>query len=70
MNNSGVIHRAVGFSKWKKPFASDYLGVDGNLGRFLGFWSVLLQACFSFFGSEVPGIVRMRVRGLDALAAN
>ncbi|KIP02974.1 hypothetical protein PHLGIDRAFT_130425 [Phlebiopsis gigantea 11061_1 CR5-6] len=44
------------FSHWKHPFASEYLGIDGGLGRFLGFWAVLMQASFSFFGSEVPGI--------------
>ncbi|KAH8082453.1 amino acid permease-domain-containing protein [Cristinia sonorae] len=46
----------VGFSNWKQPFGVDYLGIKGGLGRFLGFWAVLMQASFSFFGSEVPGI--------------
>ncbi|THG96082.1 hypothetical protein EW026_g5681 [Hermanssonia centrifuga] len=47
----------IGFKNWKEqPFASNYLGIDGSLGRFLGFWAVLMQASFSFFGSEVPGI--------------
>ncbi|KAK7682321.1 hypothetical protein QCA50_014525 [Cerrena zonata] len=46
----------VGFKNWKTPFADSYLGIDGSLGRFLGFWAVLMQASFSFFGSEVPGI--------------
>ncbi|KAI0930952.1 hypothetical protein AcW1_007164 [Taiwanofungus camphoratus] len=41
---------------WSKPFASSYLGICGAKGRFLGFLAVLMQASFSFFGSEVPGI--------------
>ncbi|GJE92572.1 amino acid permease-domain-containing protein [Phanerochaete sordida] len=44
------------FDTWKHPFADSYLGITGAAGRFLGFWAVLLQASFSFFGSEVPGI--------------
>ncbi|KAI0345540.1 hypothetical protein BDW22DRAFT_884668 [Trametopsis cervina] len=45
----------VGFTHWNPPF-KEYEGVRGTAGHFLGFWAVLLQACFSFFGSEVPGI--------------
>ncbi|KAJ3549374.1 hypothetical protein NM688_g5183 [Phlebia brevispora] len=47
----------VGFYNWKHPgpFAQ-YLNIQGPLGRVLGFWAVLMQASFSFFGSEVPGI--------------
>ena len=51
--------RFIGFKHWSTPFANEYLGVKGALGRFLGFWAVLMQASFSFFGSEVPGIVRV-----------
>ncbi|TFK85813.1 hypothetical protein K466DRAFT_494033 [Polyporus arcularius HHB13444] len=47
----------IGFRYWKEqPFAPDYLGIGGAKGRFLGFWAVIMKACFSFFGSEVPGI--------------
>ncbi|KAI0698129.1 amino acid permease-domain-containing protein [Cytidiella melzeri] len=45
----------IGVNNWSQPFSNN-LGVSGPLGQFLGFWSCLLQACFSFFGSEVPGI--------------
>jgi hypothetical protein len=45
-----------GFKTWDNPFAPDYQNIDGALGGFLGFWAVLMQAGFSFFGSEVPGI--------------
>ena len=50
--------RVVGFKNWKHPFHENYLGIGGAKGRFLGFWAVIMQAAFSFFGSEVPGIVR------------
>ncbi|KAM5541192.1 hypothetical protein V8D89_005121 [Ganoderma adspersum] len=47
----------IGFRNWKhQPFADNYLGVEGAKGRFLGFYAVLMQAAFSFCGSEVPGI--------------
>ncbi|KAH9919190.1 amino acid permease-domain-containing protein [Epithele typhae] len=47
----------IGLRHWiKQPFAHDYLGIDGSLGRFLGFYAVIMQATFSFSGSEVPGI--------------
>ncbi|RDX44160.1 hypothetical protein OH76DRAFT_1360073, partial [Lentinus brumalis] len=47
----------IGFRYWKEqPFAPGYLGIGGAKGQFLGFWAVIMQASFSFFGSEVPGI--------------
>ncbi|KAI0350171.1 hypothetical protein OH77DRAFT_1431318 [Trametes cingulata] len=54
----GASHQGnLGFKYWKEqPFAPSYLGIDGPKGRFLGFWAVIMQAAFSFFGSEVPGI--------------
>lgn len=53
-----AIHRTIGFRNWKdQPFAKSYLGIEGAKGRFLGFYAVIMQAAFSFFGSEVPGIV-------------
>jgi amino acid transporter len=45
-----------GLDSWTQPFTKDYMGIHGPKGRFLGFWSCLMQAGFSFFGSEVPGI--------------
>lgn len=48
----------IGFHTWKQsPFNNNYLNIGGHKGAFLGFVSVLMQASFSFFGSEVPGIV-------------
>lgn len=56
-------YRTIGFRFWKEqPFAYSYLDITGAKGRFLGFWAVLMQASFSFFGSEVPGIVRLCYR--------
>ena len=53
-----AIHRTIGFRNWKdQPFAKSYLGIEGAKGRFLGFYAVIMQAAFSFFGSEVPDIV-------------
>jgi amino acid permease len=51
------MHRRIGFRYWKDPgpFAQ-YKDVPGPFSRFLGFWMVLIQASFSFFGAEVPGV--------------
>ncbi|KAJ3482903.1 hypothetical protein NLI96_g6668 [Meripilus lineatus] len=47
----------IGFHTWRKsPFALNYMDISGFEGQFLGFLTVLIQATFSFFGSEVPGI--------------
>ncbi|KAH8101313.1 amino acid permease-domain-containing protein [Cristinia sonorae] len=46
----------IGFSNWKAQPFGNYFDIPGGVGRFLGFLAVLMQASFSFFGSEVPGI--------------
>ena len=51
------LSRRILFRNWETPFANNYYGIGGAIGRFLGFWAVLMQACFSFFGAEVPGVV-------------
>ncbi|RPD71596.1 hypothetical protein L226DRAFT_171196 [Lentinus tigrinus ALCF2SS1-7] len=52
----------IGFRNWiNMPFAEEYLGISGVKGRFLGFWAVIMQASFSFFGSDVPGIASVEV---------
>lgn len=33
-----------------------YAGIAGTLGRFLGFWTTLTQAAFSYIGSEIVAI--------------
>ncbi|KAJ5634299.1 hypothetical protein N7528_002141 [Penicillium herquei] len=46
----------LGFHYWKEPGAfADYL-VDGAVGKFVGFWAVLIQAGFSYQGTELVGI--------------
>ncbi|EIW86545.1 amino acid permease [Coniophora puteana RWD-64-598 SS2] len=53
----GPDHDRLGFRYWKNPgpFAQ-YLGIAGAEGRFLGFWAVLVQASFSFQGTEIVAI--------------
>ena len=49
--------RFIGFKNWSQPFSDSYLGIQGRKGQFLGFWTVVMQAFFSFSGSEIAGIV-------------
>lgn len=54
-------HGYIGFKYWHHPGAfAPYLleQVNGNLplSKFLGFWSVLIQAGFSYQGTELVGI--------------
>ncbi|PWN25795.1 putative general amino acid permease [Jaminaea rosea] len=53
----------LGFRYWKNPgpFAQ-YLEIAGSWGRFLGFFSVLLQASFSFIGTEIVAIAAGEAR--------
>ncbi|VDB87419.1 unnamed protein product [Peniophora sp. CBMAI 1063] len=45
-------HDRIGFRYWKEPGPmAEYL-VEGNLGRFLGFWGVFNVAAFSIGGPE------------------
>lgn len=49
-------HGYLGFDTWKNPGAfAEYL-VDGSVGKFVGFWAVLIQAGFSYQGTELVGI--------------
>jgi yeast amino acid transporter len=50
-------HGYLGFDTWKNPGAfANYLIEDGPLAKFVGFWSVLIQAGFSYQGTELVGI--------------
>ncbi|KAG2356498.1 amino acid permease/ SLC12A domain-containing protein [Suillus spraguei] len=53
----GPNHDRIGFRYWKNPgpFAQ-YNGIEGDKGRFLGWWAVLTQAAFSFTGTEIVAI--------------
>ncbi|PLW13958.1 hypothetical protein PCANC_13978 [Puccinia coronata f. sp. avenae] len=53
----GPDHDAIGFRYWRNPGPFvQHLGIEGSLGRFLGFWSVLIQAAFSYIGTEITAI--------------
>ena len=46
-------HKAIGFKYWKHPGPFvQYLGIAGNLGRFLGFWKTLNNALYAYSGIE------------------
>lgn len=53
----GPNHDRIGFRYWKNPgpFVQIH-DIQGSTGRFLGFWSVLTQAAFSFIGTEIVAI--------------
>ncbi|GAC94207.1 amino acid transporter [Pseudozyma hubeiensis SY62] len=47
----------LGFRYWKNPGPfKQYHGIQGSLGQFLGFFSVLINAAFSFIGTEIVAI--------------
>jgi len=50
-------HKSIGFQYWHNPGPFvQYLGIEGAKGRFLGFWAVLIQAGFSYIGTEITAI--------------
>ncbi|KAI9902383.1 hypothetical protein N3K66_001735 [Trichothecium roseum] len=54
--NAGVGDQGyLGFKYWKEGAFAEYL-TDGDTGKFLGFWAVLITAGFSFQGTELVGI--------------
>lgn len=58
--NAGAGHRPyIGFSYWRQPgafHASDLVPDNEALGKFVSFWAVLIQAGFSYQGTELVGI--------------
>lgn len=49
----GPDHHAYGFQYWRNPGPMvQYLGIDGSLGRFLGFWTVFSNAVYAYSGVE------------------
>ncbi|KXH66186.1 amino acid permease [Colletotrichum salicis] len=55
--NAGVGQQGyLGFKYWVSPGAFNESIVEGPVGKFIGFWSVLITAGFSFQGSELVGI--------------
>lgn len=55
--NAGVGDEGyIGFKYWKDPGPFAASQVEGNTGKFVGFWSVLVTAAFSYQGAELVGI--------------
>ncbi|KAI8623847.1 arginine transporter [Xylariaceae sp. FL1651] len=49
-------HGYLGFSTWVHPGPFAEYIVPGNIGKFVGFWSVLVTAGFSYQGTELVGV--------------
>ncbi|KAI0972672.1 arginine transporter [Xylaria arbuscula] len=49
-------HGYLGFDAWVHPGPFAEYIVPGNSGRFVGFWSVLVTAGFSYQGTELVGV--------------
>jgi amino acid transporter len=45
-----------GFKTWKDPGAFAEAYATGSLGKFLGFWSVMVNATFAYLGTELVGV--------------
>lgn len=55
--NAGVGDQGyIGFKYYDSPGAFAEYIVEGSMGKFVGFWAVLITAGFSFQGSELVGI--------------
>ncbi|KAG8937011.1 hypothetical protein FRC03_004077 [Tulasnella sp. 419] len=53
----------IGFRYWRDPgLFVQYAGIAGSKGRFLGYWSVLTTAAFSFIGTEIVAIAAGEAR--------
>lgn len=49
-------HGYLGFDAWVHPGPFAEYIVPGNIGKFVGFWSVLVTAGFSYQGTELVGV--------------
>ncbi|PNY26212.1 Dicarboxylic amino acid permease [Tolypocladium capitatum] len=52
----GPTHDAPGFRYWNDPGAFAPLYQKGSLGKFIGFWSVMVNATFAYLGTELVGV--------------
>ncbi|KZS93405.1 amino acid permease [Sistotremastrum niveocremeum HHB9708] len=53
----GPNHDRLGFRFWKHPGPfTQFNGIGGSEGRFLGWWAVMTQAAFSYIGTEIVAI--------------
>ncbi|KIJ34178.1 hypothetical protein M422DRAFT_35224 [Sphaerobolus stellatus SS14] len=56
-------HDRRGFRYWHDPGPfTQFLGIDGAKGRFLAFWSSLIQAGYSFVGTEIVSLASAETR--------
>jgi amino acid transporter len=53
----------LGFRYWHHPGALvQYNDIPGSLGRFAGFWSVLIGAAYAFLGTEILGMTAAEIQ--------
>lgn len=52
----GPNHTTVGFQYWRKEAFVEYL-LEGNKGKFLGWWACVVQSVFAYSGCECIGII-------------
>jgi len=53
----GPNHDRIGFRYWKNPGPFvQFNEIPGATGRFLGWWAVMIQAAFSYIGTEIVAI--------------
>lgn len=53
VSGGGPDHHALGFTYWRNPGPLvQYLGIQGSLGRFLGFYTTLNNAVYAYNGVE------------------
>ncbi|KAF9513612.1 hypothetical protein BS47DRAFT_1362328 [Hydnum rufescens UP504] len=59
----GPNHDRICFRYWMHPGPFvQYNGIGGDKRRFLGWWSVMTQAAFSYIGTEIVGIAAGEAR--------
>ena len=59
----GPDHHAYGFQYWRNPGPFvQYLGIEGSLGRFLGFWTTFSNAAYAYSGVEGISIAAAETR--------
>ena len=55
--SGGPNHDRIGFRYWKHPGPfTQFDGIRGVKGQFLGFWAVLTQATFAYIGTEIVAV--------------
>lgn len=52
----GPDHDRKGFRYWQNPGAFKEQHMEGSAGRFLGFWSCMVNATFAYLGTELIGV--------------